>query len=128
MIAEVGLQVDTVHGYDLDQENTLEINEKITKAAVRLGAPIVVFIKYMGFLIGTPKMQATRNFKFVQLGCLLRDEKRQKQLGRLVCLISVAFCGRYGSEKQPGRLILFFSVASGFLHVQLPLFQIRPEE
>ena len=36
------MQVDTVHGYDLDQEDTLEINEKIAKAAVRLGAPIVV--------------------------------------------------------------------------------------
>ena len=42
LIAEIGLQVDTVHGYDLDQEDTLEINEKIAKAAVRLGAPIVV--------------------------------------------------------------------------------------
>ena len=56
-------------------------------------------------------MQATRNFKIVQLGCLLTDEKRQKQPGRLVCLFSVAFCDRYCSEKQPERLILSFSVA-----------------
>ena len=43
-----------------------------------------------------------------------------------VSLFPVAFSERYGSEKQPGRSILTFSVALGVLHVQIPLFQICP--
>ena len=41
-IRETGLLVDTVHGYDLDQDDAVEINEKVAYAATVLGAPIVV--------------------------------------------------------------------------------------
>lgn len=36
------LQVDTIHGYDLDRDDTIEINKKIAMAAVALGAKVVV--------------------------------------------------------------------------------------
>ena len=41
-ISKVGLKVDTVHGFDLDQPDYLEINEKVARAANVLGARIVV--------------------------------------------------------------------------------------
>lgn len=41
-INESGLLVDTVHGYDLDQKDAIDINEKVAKAAHQLKAKIVV--------------------------------------------------------------------------------------
>lgn len=41
-IINAGLKVDTIHGYDLDQPDYLEVNEKVAKAAKKLGAKTVV--------------------------------------------------------------------------------------
>ena len=42
MLEENDLLVDTVHGYDLDREDSLEKNEILARAAKALGAPVVV--------------------------------------------------------------------------------------
>lgn len=36
------LSVDTIHGYDLDKPDTVEVNQMIVNAAVELGNPVVV--------------------------------------------------------------------------------------
>lgn len=41
-IKTMGLRVDTVHGYDLDREDSIEVNERVARAAVMLGAAVVV--------------------------------------------------------------------------------------
>lgn len=41
-IINAGLKVDTIHGFDLDQSDYLEVNEKVAKAANKLGAKTVV--------------------------------------------------------------------------------------
>lgn len=42
MLDKSRLKVDTIHGYDLDQENALLINEKLALAAKTLETPIIV--------------------------------------------------------------------------------------
>ena len=42
LLQENDLLVDTVHGYDLDREDSLEKNEILARAAKALGAPVVV--------------------------------------------------------------------------------------
>lgn len=41
-LKEAKLLVDTVHGYDLDRKDAIEINEMVAKAAKQLGSSIVV--------------------------------------------------------------------------------------
>lgn len=41
-INENGLSVDTIHGYDLDREDSIEVNAKLARAAKFFGAPVVV--------------------------------------------------------------------------------------
>lgn len=36
------LSVDTIHGYVMDEPDSIEVNRKIAKAAAKLGAPVVV--------------------------------------------------------------------------------------
>lgn len=42
LLKENGLLVDTIHGYDLDREDSLKKNEILARASVFLGAPVVV--------------------------------------------------------------------------------------
>lgn len=39
---ELDLKVDTVHGYDLDKDDAIEMNKKVAKAANKMKAGIVV--------------------------------------------------------------------------------------
>lgn len=41
-LAEHNLRVDTIHGYNMDKSDALEVNEKVVAAAVYLNAPTVV--------------------------------------------------------------------------------------
>lgn len=41
-ILENRLRVDTIHGYDLDKPDTIEINHHLARAASHLGAPVIV--------------------------------------------------------------------------------------
>ncbi len=41
-IEKYQLQVDTVHGYDLDKDDAIEINEKIARATSILGSKVIV--------------------------------------------------------------------------------------
>jgi sugar phosphate isomerase/epimerase len=42
LISDNCLKVDTIHGYDLDKPDTVEVNQRIAEAAVELNAPVVV--------------------------------------------------------------------------------------
>lgn len=41
-ISDNGLTVDTIHGYDLDKPDTVEVNRRIVNAAVELSVPVIV--------------------------------------------------------------------------------------
>lgn len=42
LLTQNNLSVDTIHGYNLDKSDSIEINKKIVDVAVYLGAPVVV--------------------------------------------------------------------------------------
>ncbi len=71
------LQVDTVHGYDLDRDDTIEINEMIAKAATVLGAEIVV-VHCSAFMFEESELEDKRKKVICVLDKLKQIAKRYK--------------------------------------------------